>query len=117
MILQPHRKWQGCPIYGQAAVRRDVRSRPPNLQESNRVAGVESSGLASPARTGQFPPRDRGALVPSDFQRQASVALPVNDMNSAAVLTFVLIAGIVWGGFAIILMTAVRKESGKTDRS
>ena len=38
-------------------------------------------------------------------------------MNSAAVLTFVLIAGIVWGGFLIILLTAIRKESGKADRS
>lgn len=42
---------------------------------------------------------------------------PVNEMNSAAVLTFVLIAGIVWGGFLFILTTAVRKESRKADRS
>jgi hypothetical protein len=34
-------------------------------------------------------------------------------MNSSAVLTFVAIAGLVWGGFALIVITAVRKESRK----
>lgn len=34
-------------------------------------------------------------------------------MNSSAVLTFVLIAGIVWGGFLLIVATAIGKESRK----
>lgn len=37
-------------------------------------------------------------------------------MNSAAVVTFVVIAGIVWGGFLLIVATAVRKESRKADQ-
>jgi hypothetical protein len=36
-------------------------------------------------------------------------------MNPSAVVTFVVIAGIVWGGFVLIVATAVRKESRKTD--
>jgi hypothetical protein len=35
-------------------------------------------------------------------------------MNSAAILTFIVIAGLVWGGFLVIVMTAIRKESRKT---
>jgi hypothetical protein len=34
-------------------------------------------------------------------------------MNSSAVLTFVAIAGLVWGGALLIVITAVRKESRK----
>jgi hypothetical protein len=34
-------------------------------------------------------------------------------MNSAAVVTFVVIAGIVWGGAVLIATTAIRKESRK----
>jgi hypothetical protein len=34
-------------------------------------------------------------------------------MNAAAIVTFVVIAGIVWGGFVLIALTAVRKESRK----
>jgi hypothetical protein len=34
-------------------------------------------------------------------------------MNSVALLTFVLIGGLVWGGLALIIVTAVRKESRK----
>jgi hypothetical protein len=37
-------------------------------------------------------------------------------MNSVALLTFVLIAGLVWGGLAVILVTAARKESRKTGK-
>lgn len=37
-------------------------------------------------------------------------------MEPAAVLTFVLVAGFVWGGFITILTTAVRKESRKTEK-
>ncbi|MGH7482219.1 MAG: MetS family NSS transporter small subunit [Longimicrobiales bacterium] len=36
-------------------------------------------------------------------------------MTSAALITFVLIAGFVWGGFATILTIAIRKEGRKTD--
>jgi hypothetical protein len=35
-------------------------------------------------------------------------------MNSAAILTFGIVAGIVWGGFVVIVVTAFRKESRKT---
>ncbi len=34
-------------------------------------------------------------------------------MNPAATVTFVLIAGFVWGGLILILTLAVRKEQGK----
>jgi len=34
-------------------------------------------------------------------------------MESAAVITFIVVAGIVWGGFALIAFTAIRKERGK----
>ena len=34
-------------------------------------------------------------------------------MESAAILTFLLIGGFVWGGFMVILSAAVRKERGK----
>jgi hypothetical protein len=37
-------------------------------------------------------------------------------MSTAAIITFVVIAGLVWGGFAFIIATAVRKESRKADR-
>jgi hypothetical protein len=34
-------------------------------------------------------------------------------MTSAALITFVVIAGIVWGGFVFIASMAIRKESRK----
>jgi hypothetical protein len=37
-------------------------------------------------------------------------------MEPAAMLTFVLVAGFVWGGFVLIAATAVRKEGHKTKR-
>lgn len=36
-------------------------------------------------------------------------------MTTAAVLTFVVIAGIVWGGFIFIVATAVRHEGRKRE--
>ncbi len=36
-------------------------------------------------------------------------------MSTSAVVTMVLIVGFVWGGFALALLTAVRKESEKAD--
>ncbi len=35
-------------------------------------------------------------------------------MNAAAIATFVVIAGAVWGGFLVILFVAVRKEREKS---
>ena len=37
-------------------------------------------------------------------------------MSSSAIVTFVIVAGIVWGGFLLIVSTAVRKESRKVDQ-
>lgn len=34
-------------------------------------------------------------------------------MNTAAIATFVLIGGFIWGGLILILATALRKERGK----
>lgn len=34
-------------------------------------------------------------------------------MEPAAIVTLVLIGGFVWGGFLLILMTALRKERAK----
>lgn len=34
-------------------------------------------------------------------------------MEPAAILTFILIAGFIWGGFVLILAAAVRKERDK----
>lgn len=37
-------------------------------------------------------------------------------MNTAALVTFVVIAGLVWGGFLLIIATAFRKERRKLER-
>lgn len=37
-------------------------------------------------------------------------------MEPIAVLTFILIAGFVWGGFSLITVTAVRKEGQKAKK-
>lgn len=34
-------------------------------------------------------------------------------MDPAAILTFLLIGGFIWGGFILILATAIRRERGK----
>jgi hypothetical protein len=36
-------------------------------------------------------------------------------METSAIITFVVIAGLVWGGFLTIIATAIRKERRKTD--
>jgi hypothetical protein len=36
-------------------------------------------------------------------------------MNTEALITFAVIAGLVWGGFLLIIFTAVRRERGKSD--
>jgi hypothetical protein len=38
-------------------------------------------------------------------------------MDSSAIVTLVVIGGLVWGGFLLIVLTAVRKESRKADRN
>ncbi len=38
-------------------------------------------------------------------------------MDPAAVVTFVVIAGIVWGGFLLIATKAIKSESRKTGAS
>jgi hypothetical protein len=38
-------------------------------------------------------------------------------MDPAAVVTFVVIAGIVWGGFLLIASTAIKSESRKARKS
>lgn len=38
-------------------------------------------------------------------------------MSTTAIVTMVLITGFVWGGFAYILKTAIRKESEKRGRT
>lgn len=38
-------------------------------------------------------------------------------MTSAALITFVVIAGLVWGGFILIASKAIRSESRKADES
>lgn len=35
-------------------------------------------------------------------------------MEPAAIVTLVLIGGFVWGGLILLLVTAIRKERGKT---
>ena len=37
-------------------------------------------------------------------------------MSSSAIITFVVVAGLVWGGFLLIVSTAIRKESRKADQ-
>lgn len=34
-------------------------------------------------------------------------------MEPAAIITFILIGGFIWGGLILLLATAVRKEQGK----
>ena len=36
-------------------------------------------------------------------------------MTASTVITMVLVLGFVWGGCAFLLLTAIRKESGKGD--
>ncbi len=38
-------------------------------------------------------------------------------MEPVAIITFVVIAGLVWGGFIVIATTAIRKERSKNRRT
>jgi len=35
-------------------------------------------------------------------------------MTIATWVTMILVIGFVWGGFSLVVLTAIRKESGKT---
>lgn len=52
--------------------------------------------------TGHFPARDRTLCTRTP-----------TPMEPAAILTFLLICGFIWGGFTLILAKAIRKERGK----
>ncbi len=45
---------------------------------------------------------------------QAARTAEEQPMTGATWITMIVIAGFVWGGFALVLVTAIRKESGKT---
>lgn len=53
----------------------------------------------------------RGARLPIFTARNEP--LRTERMNTAAIATFVLIGGFVWGGFLLILFTAAARERGK----
>jgi hypothetical protein len=72
------------------------------LQDSNRVA---SRALAGTRRPAQLHALYYAALQPPRLARR--------HMNTAALITFVVIAGLVWGGFLLIVSVAVRKERRK----
>lgn len=38
-------------------------------------------------------------------------------MSAEAIVTMIVITGFVWGGFAVILTTAIRKEGEKQSRA
>lgn len=38
-------------------------------------------------------------------------------MSAKAIVTMIVITGFVWGGFAVILTTAIRKEGQKQSRA
>lgn len=60
----------------------------------------------------------RARLHPRQLPRLTDAApsadLGTQVMDSAAILTFIIVAGLVWGGFLVIVTTAIRKESRKT---
>jgi len=43
----------------------------------------------------------------------ASATPRAGDMEASALVTFMVVAGIVWGGFLLIASTAIRKERVK----
>jgi len=75
-----------------------------DLQDSNRAPRAT---CGSPAARPVSPTQSCGALAPPNA---------VINMSAAAIATFVVIGGIVWGGFLLIVTTAVRKESRKADQ-
>lgn len=72
------------------------------------AVGTRGSSLGLPAlRTGATIAHFAGPNQPPvpDFERDT--------MEPAAILTFVLVGGFVWGGLLVLLTTAVRKEREK----
>jgi hypothetical protein len=67
----------------------------------------------------------RGGLAPAAASADLhALACSVHDgsrtparmaMETSAIITFVVIAGLVWGGFFAIIAVAIRKEGRKTD--
>jgi hypothetical protein len=73
------------------------------------VAATRTTGLLAAT----FPHPQLHALI------QCGARAPPNAvirMNGAAIATFVVIGGLVWGGFLLIVATAVGKESRKADQ-
>ena len=60
------------------------------------------------------PLHEPGALLSFESRPSNLYLLPAGRMNTSAIVTFVVIAGIVWGGFLTIAVTAIRKESRKS---
>jgi hypothetical protein len=58
----------------------------------------------------------RNFLRPTRGTQRRTVPLSSTTMNSSAIVTFVVIGGLVWGGFLLIVVTAVRKESRKAEK-
>jgi hypothetical protein len=56
----------------------------------------------------------RGTMLSFEPRPNNLYLLPAGRMNTSAIITFVVIAGIVWGGFLVIAVTAIRKESRKS---
>ena len=66
-----------------------------------RVQETDPATLRAAARACHFPP-------PTTLPTRAP-----RTMQPAAILTFVLIAGFIWGGLVLTLSTAIRKERHK----
>lgn len=76
----------------------------------NRLGAPGSIGASSGPSPGSRPPRRRprrGGGAPPTSKGAA-------DVSTTTVATMILILGFVWGGFALILATAVRREREKT---
>jgi hypothetical protein len=55
-----------------------------------------------------------GTPTPSAILRaDSTVGISQERMTPTAVLTFMLVAGVVWGGLLVILVTAAREEGRK----
>ena len=58
-------------------------------------------------------PRAPAGRTLTGRRKDTQVSRGKREMNAAAIVTFVVIAGAVWGGFLMILFVAVRKEQEK----
>jgi hypothetical protein len=69
--------------------------------------------LARPAGSGRFTLRARGPPVNFQHSKSPTFRPGTGTMNTSAAITFVVIAGLVWGGFLFIVAKAVGKERRK----